>query len=119
MTSDIAATAARYDGATLRAAESARDQAQQQRVAQLRQRFVDGPVLTMPAGGSGTSDTRGSVGIRGVGTVLFNHFTLSAQWDASMQTAASCVPPMEGRCPYRYQGRSKEPRFGGTDGAPL
>ena len=34
----------------------------------------------MPAGGSGTSDTRGSVGIPGVGTVLFNNFTLSAQW---------------------------------------
>jgi hypothetical protein len=46
----------------------------------LRRRFVDGPVLTMPAGGSGTSDTRGSVGIPGVGTVFFNNFTLSAQW---------------------------------------
>lgn len=79
-TEDLAAAAARYDGATLRAAEEARDRAQQIRVAELRQRFVDGPVLTMPAGGSGTSDTRGSVGIPGVGTVLFNNFTLSAQW---------------------------------------
>jgi hypothetical protein len=34
----------------------------------------------MPAGGSGTSDSRGSVGIPGVGTLLFNTFTLSAQW---------------------------------------
>jgi hypothetical protein len=79
-TTDIAAAAARYDGATLRTAEEARDRAQQVRVAELRQRFVDGPMLTMPAGGSGTSDTRGSVGIPGVGTVLFNNFTLSAQW---------------------------------------
>jgi hypothetical protein len=79
-TTDIAAAAARYDGATLRTAEEARDRAQQVRIAELRQRFVDGPVLTMPAGGSGTSDTRGSVGIPGVGTVLFNNFTLSAQW---------------------------------------
>jgi hypothetical protein len=79
-TTDIAAAAARYDGATLRTAEEARDRAQQVRVAELRQRFVDGPVLTMPAGGSGTYDTRGSVGIPGVGTVLFNNFTLSAQW---------------------------------------
>jgi hypothetical protein len=79
-TADLAAAATRYDGATLRAAEEARDRAQQIRVAELRQRFVDGPVLTMPAGGSGTSDTRGSVGIPGVGTVLFNNFTLSAQW---------------------------------------
>jgi hypothetical protein len=79
-TADLAAAAARYDGATLRAAEEARDRAHQIRVAELRQRFVDGPVLTMPAGGSGTFDTRGSVGIPGVGTVLFNNFTLSAQW---------------------------------------
>jgi hypothetical protein len=79
-TTDVAVAAARYDGATLRAAEEARDRAQQIRVAELLRRFVDGPVLTMPAGGSGTSDTRGSVGIAGVGTVLFNNFTLSAQW---------------------------------------
>ncbi len=79
-TTDVAVAAARYDGATLRAAEGARDRAQQARVAELRRRFVDGPVLTMPAGGSGTSDTTGSVGIPGVGTVLFRNFTLSAQW---------------------------------------
>jgi hypothetical protein len=79
-TTDLAASAARYDGATLRATEEARDRAQQIRVAELRQRFVDGPVLTMPAEGSGTSDTRGSVGIPGIGTVLFNNFTLSSQW---------------------------------------
>lgn len=79
-TADVAAAAARYDAATLRAAEEARDRAQQVRVAELRRRFVDGPVLTMPAAGSGTFDTRGSVGIPGVGTVLFNNFTLSAQW---------------------------------------
>jgi hypothetical protein len=79
-TTDVAAAATRYDGATLRRAEEARDRAQQVRVAELRRRFVDGPVLTMPAGGSGTSDTTGSVGIPGVGTVFFRNFTLSAQW---------------------------------------
>jgi hypothetical protein len=79
-TTDVAVAAARYDGATLRTTEEARDRAQQVRVAELRRRFVDGPVLTMPAGGSGTSDTTGSVGIPGVGTVFFRNFTLSAQW---------------------------------------
>jgi hypothetical protein len=79
-TTDIAAAAGRYDGATLRTVEEARDRARQIRVAELRRRFVDGPVLTMPAGGSGTSDTRDSVGIPGVGTVLFHNFTLSAKW---------------------------------------
>ena len=79
-TTDLAAAAARYDGAALRTAEEARDRAQQVRVAELRRRFVDGPVLTMPAAGSGTSDTTGSVGIPGVGTVFFHNFTLSARW---------------------------------------
>ena len=79
-TTDVAKAAARYDGATLRTTEEARDRAQQVRVAELRRRFVDGPVLTMPAAGSGTSDTTGSVGIPGAGTVFFRNFTLSAQW---------------------------------------
>jgi hypothetical protein len=77
---DVAVAAKRYDGATLRSAEEARERAQQARVTELRKRFVDGPVLTMPAGGSGTSDTRDSVGIPGVGIVYFHNFTLSAQW---------------------------------------
>src|SRR5262245_34958464 len=79
-TTDVAVAAARYDAATLRTAEEVRDRAQQARVAELRRRFVDGPVLTMPAAGRGTSDTTGSVGIPGAGTVLFRNFTLSAQW---------------------------------------
>jgi hypothetical protein len=79
-TTDAAAAAARYDGATLRTTEEARDRAQQARVAELRRRFVDGPVLTMPGTGSGTSNTTGSVGIVEVGTVLFGDFTLSAPW---------------------------------------
>jgi hypothetical protein len=79
-TADVAVAAARYDGATLRAAEETRDRALQARVAELRRRFVDGPVLTMPAAGSGSGDTRDNVGIPGVGTVFFHNFTLSARW---------------------------------------
>jgi hypothetical protein len=79
-TTDVAVAAARYDGAALRTAEDARDRAQQVRVAELRRRFVDGPVLTMPAVGSGTSDTTGNVAIPGAGTVFFRNFTRSAQW---------------------------------------
>ncbi len=79
-TTDVAVAAARYDAATLRTAEEARDRAQQVRVAELRRRFVDGPVLTMPAVGSGTSDTTGSVGIPGAGTVFFRNFTQSGRW---------------------------------------
>src|SRR5204863_6569618 len=76
-TTDLAAAAARYDGAPLRVVEEARDRAQQVRIAELRRRFVDGPVLTMPGTGRGASDTTDSVGIVGVGTVLFHNFTLT------------------------------------------
>jgi hypothetical protein len=79
VTTDVAVAAARYDGAALRTAEEARDRAQQVRVTELRRRFVDGPVLTMPVG-SGTSDTTGSVGIPGAGTVFFRNYTISTQW---------------------------------------
>jgi hypothetical protein len=79
-TPDLALAAARYDGATLRTAEETRDRAQQLRVAELRRRFVDGPVLTMPGGGSGTSNTLDSVGIPGTGIVYFHNFTRSGQW---------------------------------------
>jgi hypothetical protein len=78
-TTNLAAATARYDGAKLRTAEEARDRAQQVRVAELRRRYVDGPVLTMSALGSGTSDSTDSVGIPGVGT-FFRNFTVSSQW---------------------------------------
>jgi hypothetical protein len=79
-TTDLAVAKARYDAATLRTAEEARDRARQTRVAELRRRFVDGPVLTMPARGSRTSDSTGAVGIPGAGTLFFHNFTLSAHW---------------------------------------
>jgi hypothetical protein len=79
-TTDLAAAAARYDGGALRKAEEAHDREQQVRIGELRRRFVDGPVLIMPAGGRGTSDTTGSVAIPGAGTVFFHNFTLSAPW---------------------------------------
>lgn len=79
-TGDLTAAAVRYGGVALRRAEEARDRAQQVRVAELRHRFVDGPVLTMPAPGSGTSDTTGSVVIPGAGTVFFGSFTRTTKW---------------------------------------
>ena len=80
LTADVAVAAARYDAATLRTTEEARDQARQVRIAELRRRYVDGPVLTMPAVGRRTSDSTGAVGIPGAGTLFFHNFTLSAQW---------------------------------------
>ena len=78
--SDAMASAARYGGAEIRASEQRRDQQRQERVAELRRRFVDGPILVIPGGGSGLSDSRGAVVIAGVGTVFFHAFRSSGPW---------------------------------------
>jgi hypothetical protein len=67
---EAAAAAQRYDGATLRAAEEERDRKQQAIIAELRRRFVDGPVLVVPRAGSGSVNNMGAVVIPGAGTVL-------------------------------------------------
>lgn len=77
---DATASATRYGGAELRAAELKREQERQERLAELRRRFVDGPVLRIPGGGSGMSDSRGAVVIPGVGTVYFGPFRASGAW---------------------------------------
>jgi hypothetical protein len=76
---DAAAAAVRYGGAELRAAEEQREQQRQARIAELRQRFVDGPVFVMACGGSGTSNSLGAVVIPGAGTVYFNPYRLSGR----------------------------------------
>jgi hypothetical protein len=79
--SDAVASAARYGGAEIRVAEEQREQARQERLADLRRRFVEGPVLMIP-GGNHSYDTRGAVVIPGVGTVYFNSFRASGVWGA-------------------------------------
>jgi hypothetical protein len=45
---DLAGRARRYDGDQLRAKEEERDRQRQQKIAAIKARFVDGPVLTIP-----------------------------------------------------------------------
>lgn len=78
--SDATASAARYGGAEIRASEQQREQERQERLAELRRRFVDGPVLLIPGGGSGMSNSRGAVVIPDVGTVYFGPFRASGDW---------------------------------------
>ena len=74
-----AAAAARDGDAELRTAEELRAQQRQARIAELRQRFVDGPVFVMACGGSGTSNSLGAVVIPDAGTVYFNPYRLSGR----------------------------------------
>jgi hypothetical protein len=79
---DAAAAAAQYGGAEVRAAEERREQQRQARLAELRRRFVDGPVLLMPGGGGGYTDSRGAVVISDVGTVYFGAYRIKGPWGA-------------------------------------
>jgi hypothetical protein len=79
---DSAAAAARYGGAQLRAAEEQREQQRQARIAELRRQFVDGPVLLMPGGGGGLSNSLGAVVIPDVGTIYFHAYRMKGEWGA-------------------------------------
>ena len=79
---DVGAASARYGGVALRATEEQREQKRQARIAELRQRFVDGPVFVITGGGSGMSDSRGAVVVPDVGTVYFHTYRLSGAWGA-------------------------------------
>ena len=77
---DAAASATRYGGAEIRVSEETRARARDERLAELRQRFVDGPVLRITGGGSGMSNSRGAIVIAGIGTVYFGPFRASGTW---------------------------------------
>ena len=78
--SDAVASAVRYGGSEVRAAEEKRDQERQARLGELRRQFVEGPVLVIPGGGSGSSDSRGAIVIPGAGTVFFHSYRASGAW---------------------------------------
>jgi hypothetical protein len=66
-------------GHALPAVAQVDQQQRQKRLADLRSRFVVGPVLLIPGGGGGSFDTRGAVVIPGVGTVYFGPYRFSAE----------------------------------------
>ena len=67
---DAAAAAARNDAASLRVAEEQRDREQQAIIAELRRRYVDGPVLIVPRAGRGSVNNMGATVRPGAGTVF-------------------------------------------------
>jgi len=77
---DAAAAAVRHGGAQLRAAEEQREQQRQGRIAELRGQFVDGPVLVMPGGGGGLSNSLGAVVITDVRTIYFGAYRMTGVW---------------------------------------
>ena len=76
---DANAAADRYGGTALRTAEEARETERQTRIAELRRRFVEGPVLVMPNGRNSSFATNGMTPIPGAGTV-YPTFRTTTDW---------------------------------------
>ena len=93
---DVAAAAARYGGADIRASEARREQQRKARIAELRQRFIDGPVLLMPGGGGGFSDSHGAAVIPGVGTIWFGDYRMTGPW-GSLEANKGVLLSSDGR----------------------
>jgi hypothetical protein len=71
---------ARYGGAELRAEERTRAEQRVARLRELRNRFVDGPVLVVPPGGGGAFNAVGATPIPGAGTVYVLPYRQSGGW---------------------------------------
>jgi hypothetical protein len=74
------ATAAnRYGGPELRSAEEEREAERQVRLAELRRRFVEGPVLMLPRARSASFITTGVTPVPGAGTI-YPSFRVTGEW---------------------------------------
>ena len=76
---DAVASASRYGGAEIRAAEEQRARGRQERLAELRRQFVDGPVLVIRGGGGGGFNSMGAVVIPDVGTVFLGPYSHNSE----------------------------------------
>ncbi len=82
---DAGSADGRYGGPALRVAEVKRDEVQKARVAELRRRFVDGPVLVVPRGRGAMLMTTGATPIPGEGTVYLQ-YRVTAEWGSLEST---------------------------------
>ncbi len=92
---DVMAAAARYGAVELRATEEEREQLRLIRVAELRRRFVEGPVLVLPRGRGATLVTTGATPIPGHGTVFFT-YRVSGEW-GSFETDTGVLVSQDGQ----------------------
>ena len=71
---------ARHGAMAIRAEEQIRAEQRMATMRELQRRFVDGPVLVVPAGGSGTFNTVGATPIPAVGTVYVLPYRHKGEW---------------------------------------
>ena len=87
---DAAASAVRYHSAELRSAEEKRDVEHQARVAELKARFVDGPVLIVPRPTGAATNNTGATPIPDVGLVIMEYRSTPA-WGSLTATSGVLV----------------------------
>lgn len=101
--------AVRYGGPALRVEEEARDAEQKRRVAELKAKFVDGPVLLVPRGRNAMLRTTGATPIPGAGTVFFE-YRVTAPW-GSIAATGGLLESSDGQTlrvpmPFTTEGRT-------------
>jgi hypothetical protein len=75
----------------IRAAEEKRDAVQQARIAELKRRFVDGPVLTVPRPKSAAVNNMGATAIPAVGMVIMEYRS-TPEWGTLAVTSGVLLP---------------------------
>lgn len=90
-TSNVDSAAGRYDGPALRIAEEQRAERHKLRVAELRRRFVEGPVLVMPRAPVASFVSSGITPIPGAGTV-FPTYRANGPWGRLEATSVLVSP---------------------------
>ena len=82
---DVKMAAGRYGGPDLLVLEQRRASERQARIAELRRRFVEGPVLAVPRGRGAMLSTVGATPIPNEGTVFFE-YRVTAEWGSLEST---------------------------------
>ncbi|MGE3525181.1 MAG: hypothetical protein AB7I33_04595 [Gemmatimonadales bacterium] len=105
---DPDAAALRYDGRALWAAEQQRDSVRRARIAELRRRFVEGPVLVLPRGRNASFITLGLTPLPGEGTI-YPQYRVSGPWgriEAEMVLVSLDGNSLRVPLPYTVDGSS-------------
>ena len=92
---DLEAAAVSYGGPEIRERETKRDSEHKARVAELRRRFVEGPILILPRGRGASFGSAGITTISGEGTV-YSSYRTKADW-GTLEASAVLVDMDRGK----------------------
>ncbi len=106
-TRDLEAAAASYGGPEIRERETRRDLEHKARLAELRRRFVEGPILILPRGRGASFASAGITSIPGEGTV-YSSYRTQADW-GTLEAKAVLVDMDRGKltvpAPAKVEGK--------------